>query len=122
MKIKVNHYPDELKLKVVQEYFETDISQKDLQEKYGIKGKNCISNWMRKFGLRTPTPEQIQQQRIMAKEPKKTKEEKALEAKIRELEASLEFEKFRSTALSKLIDVAERDLKICIRKKPGTKQ
>lgn len=122
MKRKVNHYTDEFKLKVVQEYLETDISRVELQKKYGIGGNNCISNWMRKFDIELPSKSQIQQQRVMSKEQKKTKQEAELEAKIRDLEASLEYEKLRTKALNKLIDVAERDLKISIRKKPGTKQ
>ena len=122
MKRKVNHYTDEFKLKVVREYLETDISRVELQKKYGIGGNNCISNWMRKFDIELPSKSQIQQQRVMSKEQKKTKQEAELEAKIRDLEASLEYEKLRTKALNKLIDVAERDLKISIRKKPGTKQ
>lgn len=122
MKRKVNHYTDEFKLKIVQEYLETDISRVELQKKYGIGGNNCISNWMRKFDIELPSKSQIQQQRVMSEEQKKTKQEAELEAKIRDLEASLEYEKLRTKALNKLIDVAERDLKISIRKKPGTKQ
>ena len=122
MKRKVNHYTDEFKLKVVQEYLESDISGAALNRKYGIRGNSCISDWMRKFGIELPNKEQFEQHRIMAEEQKKTKQESELEARIRELEASLEYEKLRTKALNKLIDVAERDLKISIRKKPGTKQ
>jgi hypothetical protein len=77
---------------------------------------------MRKFGLKSPTEAQVRENNIMSKASDKTKEEKALEAKIRELESNLEYEKLRTTALNKLIDVAERDLQISIRKKHGTKQ
>jgi transposase len=122
MKRKVNHYTDEFKLKVVQEYLETDIGRVELQKKYSIGGNNCISNWMRKFDIELPSKSQFQQQRVMSEEQKKTKQEAELEAKIRDLETTLEYEKLRTKALNKLIDVAERDLKISIRKKPGTKQ
>lgn len=122
MRHKVNHYTDEFKLKVVKEYLETNISQEELKSKYGFRGNSCIPNWMRKFGLKLPTKEQLKQHQIMAKEQKKSKQEAELEARARELEATLEYEKLRTRALNKLIDVAERDLKISIRKKPGTKQ
>lgn len=59
MKRKVNHYTDEFKLKVVTEYVETDISQEELKRKYGFGGNNCISNWMIKFGMKTPNESQI---------------------------------------------------------------
>ena len=51
MKRKVNQFTDEFKFQVIQEYLNTDISQVELQKKYGIKGNTCILNWMRKFGL-----------------------------------------------------------------------
>ena len=54
MKKKVNHYTDEFKLKVVQEYIETGVSREELKKKYGFGGNNCISNWMCKFDLKLP--------------------------------------------------------------------
>lgn len=46
----------------------------------------------------------------------------AMEERIRELERRLAEEKMRSTCLGTMIDVAERELKIDIRKKSGAKQ
>ena len=54
------------------------------------------------------------------------KEEKlpieAMEERIRELEQQLAKEKMRSTCLDTMIDIAERELKVDIRKKSGAKQ
>lgn len=122
MKTKVNHFPDELKLKVVQEYIQTDQSQKALMQKYNIRGKNCITNWMRKFDLQAPSGQQIELQHAMAKQKEKTLYEKELEAKVQKLESQLEYEQFRTLALNTMIDIAERDLKISIRKKAGAKR
>ena len=122
MKRKVNRYTDEFKLKVVTEYLETDISQEALKKKYGFGGNNCIPNWIRKFGLNKPSDQEIKLREAMTKETKKSAREIELEAKVRELEKTLEFEQLRSHALDTLIDVAERDLKVDIRKKPGSKQ
>jgi transposase len=122
MKTKVNFYPDDFKLKVVQEYLSTDISQDEIRTKYSIGGKNCITNWMRKFGMRAPSQKQIELQRLMSKESDKTTRERALESKVHNLEKALEHEKLRVEALNTLIDIAEKDFKLSIRKKPGTKQ
>jgi transposase len=122
MKRKVNHYTDEFKLKVAQEYLSTDKSQKELMQEYGIGGKNNITKWMRKFGLKTPTEEQIKVQIVMSKEKKKSPREVELEAKVKKMEEALEYERLRTLALNTMIDVAERNLKISIRKKFGTKQ
>lgn len=122
MKTKVNCFPDELKLKVVQEYISTDVSQRVLKEKYNIRGNNCISNWMRKFDLQKPSQTEIELQRIMAKQTEKTAYERELEAKVKKLEQQLDNEQLRTLALDTMIEIAERDLKIPIRKKAGAKR
>jgi transposase-like protein len=123
MKRKVNVFSDEFKYMVVQEYLSSDFSQKELLEKYSIRGNSSIINWMRKFGLKEgPIPSILKNSTTMTKGRKKIPEELALEAKVKQLEKALEYEKLRSLALDTMIDVAERNLKISIRKKPGTKQ
>jgi transposase-like protein len=122
MKTKVNHFTDELKLQIVQEYLSTVLSQQELMHKYNFRGKNNITNWMRKFGLRAPSEQQIELQRTMAKQTEKTAQERELEAKVQKLEKELDYERLRTLALNTMIDVAERDLKISIRKKAGAKQ
>lgn len=54
------------------------------------------------------------------KKPKLTPEQ--MEQRILELEAQLKQEQMRSTVLDTMIDLAEKDLKISIRKKSGAKQ
>lgn len=122
MKRKVNHFTDEFRFQVVQEYLNTGISQKELQKKYSIGGNNCINYWMHKFGTSEVTVEQINLQQAMSKEEDKTPRERNLEAKVKELEKALEQERLRTLALDTMINIAERDLKISIRKKSGTKQ
>ena len=122
MRRKVNHLPDALKLQVVQEYLSTGVSQRELQRKYHFGGSENINRWIRKFGFEVPDNEQLETTIIMTKEVEKTAHELELEARIRKLEEELRYEKFRTLALNTLIDVAERDLKITIRKKPGAKQ
>jgi transposase-like protein len=122
MKRKVKLFTDEFKFQVIQEYLTTDISQAKLKEKYSIGGTNSITYWMRKFGTSEISQEQVNLQRTMSKESEKTPQERKLEAKIKELEKALEYERMRTLALDTMINVAERDLKISIRKKSGTKQ
>jgi transposase len=122
MRRKVNHFTDEFKFMVIQEYLNTDISHRELKKKHGVSGNSSISNWMRKFGGNKVTDEQISIQKAMSKEEDKTPQERKLEAKIKELEKALEQERLRTLALNTMINIAERDLKISIRKKSGTKQ
>ena len=54
--------------------------------------------------------------------PKDRADNKALEKRIKELEKQLEKAQMKNVALNTLIDVAETEFKIPIRKKPGSKQ
>jgi transposase len=122
MRKKVNQFPDELKYKIVQEYLETSLSQKELMAKHGFRGNSCIINWMRKFGLSYPTEERLKIVHQMSKESSKPQQERELEQKLKILEKELEHEKLRTRALNTMIDIAEKELKISIRKKSGAKQ
>ena len=53
---------------------------------------------------------------------KERADNKKLEQRIKELEKRLEYAKMKDVALNTLIDVAETELKISIRKKSGSKQ
>jgi transposase-like protein len=122
MKTKTYRFPNDFKLQVVQEYLSTDLSQKDIMDKYNIRGNNTIKQWMRKFDVQTPSQQQLELQRIMSKEKEKTPYERELESKVKRLEQQLEDEKLRTLALSTMIDLAEKEFKIPIRKKSGAKQ
>ncbi len=122
MKGRKTFYSDDFKLKVVQEYLSTEVGREALQKKYHLPGNGYIHNWMRKFGLTKPDQEQLRIQSTMTKESGKTNKERELEARIKQLEKDLEHERLRAQALDTMITIAERDLKIPIRKKPGAKQ
>ena len=122
MKLKVNQFTDELKFQVVQEYMDTDVSQRELMQKFNIRGVNTIKKWMRKFDMQAPSQQEIELQRTMAKQKEKTPYERELEAKVAKLEQQLDYEQLRTLALDTMIEIAERDLKISIRKKSGAKR
>jgi transposase-like protein len=122
MKTIVNKISDELQFQIVQEYLSTSATQKELKEKYNFKGNNNINYWMRKFGLSKPSTEQIELHQTMEKEIKKTSLELEQEIKIKKLEEELKREQFRTKALNTMIDIAERELKVDIRKKAGAKR
>jgi len=122
MKRKVKRFPDELAYKIALEYLTTDISQSELKKKYGFKGTMSLYRWISKFGLSKPSDKEFELKKAMGKEQSKTAKELKLESELDSLKKELELEKLRTLALSTLIDVAERDLKIPIRKKRGAKQ
>ena len=54
--------------------------------------------------------------------PEEKQEKGALERRVKELEKALEQAKFKNIAIETMIDIAEEQLKISIRKKSGPKQ
>lgn len=80
---------------------------------YDVRSVSLIYRWLRSL-------DQAHHTTVMAKE--KSEDPEALKARIAALEKQLELEKLRTFALDTLIDVAEDQLKIQIRKKPDTKQ
>jgi len=122
MKTKFNKFPDELIYQIVQEYLTTETTVSELMKKYNFGCSNSLYSWMRKFGISKQDVEQIKQDRVMASTGSKSSRELELEHKIRLLEDELNKEKLKTAALSTLIDIAERDLQIDIKKKRGAKQ
>lgn len=122
MKTNVKRFPDELAYQIVQEYLTTNISQSELKKKYNFGGNGNIYRWMRKFGVSKLDTEQLNLNRVMSQEKESNPRERELELKISKLEDELQREKFKALALNTLIDVAESDLNIEIRKKPGAKR
>ena len=122
MRTKFNRIPDDLQYQIVQEYLTTEITYDELKVKYNFGGNDNIRNWMTKFGTSKQNVDQIKQDRVMASTSSKSSRELELEQKIHILEDELNKEKLKTVALSTLINIAERDLQIDIKKKCGAKQ
>ncbi len=122
MRTNVNKFTDDFKLMVVQDYLSSEISKEELKRKYNFTGCNNIYRWMRKFGLSKPSEDQIQLHRTMKMEKHKSSSEQELELKIKKLEDDLKREQFKTLALNTMINIAERELKVDIRKKAGAKR
>lgn len=115
--VKVNYYTDEFKKRVVNEVLNGLISKEEARRRYGIRGNSAVLNWIRKFGS---TKTGIYMPRKRQETTTKTREE--LEAENLRLRRELEEERVRNRALNVMIDIAERQFNIPIRKKHGAKQ
>jgi transposase-like protein len=114
---KVNYYSDEFKKGVVDEVIKGGFSKEEARCKYGIKGNSAILNWIRKFeGNKSKS---MKSPKNPVKSGKSTEE---LEAENARLKQELDLEQLRNRALNVMIDIAENQFKIPIRKKPGAKQ
>jgi len=119
-----------LKDQIIQEYLNTGCGYRKLQAKYGIS-RTTICRWVQVYqGVHNLRPIDLQLKHYispMAKKPKKEQEgslesEAALLQKIAALEKQLAHQELRAEVLDTLINVAEKQLNISIRKKPGTPQ
>lgn len=119
----------DIRKEAVREYLEEGIPYRALAEKYGVT-RTTINRWVLVHqGIHDLPRSQKQvsydlQQKTLGKKSKQavSGHQSELEKKMELLEKQLEWEKLRSLALDTMINVAERELQIDIRKKPGTKQ
>jgi len=107
------------KQEIINEYLLGSESYRHLASKHGI-GSTTLHKWVQEFQGFTPTkriPENTFILPLMAQE-KKAK----LPEEITELQHQLAQEKLRNKLLTAMIDIAEQELKIPIRKKYGTRR
>lgn len=120
----------DIKNQIIQEYLNTGCGYRKLQAKYGIS-RTTICKWVQVYqGVHNLPPTQLQQKHYlnpMAKTKQKNQtdsspNEAALLQKIVSLEKQLAHQELRAEVLDTLINVAEKQLNISIRKKHGTQQ
>ena len=122
MKRYVKRYPDELKIRIVKEYLTTDVSRKELSTQYGFGKGATLDKWIRIFGGGISKKVEPQLLRAMSEERKLSKKAGDQEARIKQLEQALAQEQLKTKALNTMIDIAEEQFNIPIRKKAGSKR
>ena len=102
------------KLNVVQEVEKGELTYKQAQRAYGIQGRSTVLVWLRKYGTLDWS--------FSKQNSLKHTKEKTPEQRIKELEAALEAEKIKSKLFSTMIEIAEKQYGLSIRKKYFPKQ
>ncbi len=120
----------EIKDQIIQEYLASGCGYRQLQKKYGIS-RTTICKWVQVYqGIHNLAPTDLQQKHYINPMERKEKnkqdgtsqKEQELLQKIASLEKQLAHQELRAEVLDTLINVAEKQLNISIRKKPGTQQ
>ena len=120
----------DVKTQVIQEYLAGGTSYRKLSAKYGMS-RDVINKWvMIHQGIHNlPLTKKQQQYSVYSMSNKynklKSEEQQSaeeLQQRIVALEKQLEWQKLRVEALDTMINIAEKDLNISIRKKPGAQQ
>lgn len=107
-------FNESIRREVVHRVQSGELTQEAASIEYGIKGHSTILKWIRKF-----EDNKLQSRGFM---DYRNLEKEELINRIRDLESKLKDEEIRSVGYSKMIDIAEEQLNISIRKKPDTKQ
>ena len=119
------YYTEEFKEQVLAAYNSSDESASEIARRFRVN-QETVKSWV--YRKRTLSSFYSAESVKFAEtgtnrmEKKKKLSPEEMEACIRELEQQLAVEKMRSESLSKMIEIAERELKIDIRKKSGAKQ
>lgn len=109
-------------MRIINEYHASGETMEKFQTRFRM-GHCTLSRWMTKFGIsNTFQEESMKEEKTPYKSPDKSAREGELEKRLALLEEELKTEKLRSLALSTMIDVAEEELGIDIRKKAGARQ
>ena len=122
-------YSVAFKRMVAKAYYTGGKSLVTLGKEYNVKS-STIHSWTKRYKEEFGSEVVIKQEmstfksvintEAVVKKKKLTSEQ--MEQRILELEQQLKNEQMRSTVLDQMIELAERDLKVSIRKKSGAKQ
>ena len=115
------------KIAIAREYHERRCPASEIVAKYHISSAVVLYGWLDKYlneKVRVSLHPETDNETDMSKRSKQQLEEelKAAKAELKRLQEALELEKLRSRAYDTMIDVAEANFNIPIRKKAGTKQ
>jgi transposase len=118
IRTKSGQYSETFKIHVVAEVESGKLSIAEANRKYNIAGHTTVSKWCRKYGKSTNKQNNLKGT-IMAKEEH---EIVRLHNEIKALKANLDDERMKNVVLETMVDIAEKELDIPIRKKYGAKQ
>jgi len=116
------YYSDSFKKGVVEEVLSGKISKEEARKKYNLKGKCAVLKWIRTFDKIEASVKKEEQEYLISEMKENSANTEDLQKRIKELEKALEEATLKADAYSTMIDIAEKDLKINIRKKSSTKQ
>ncbi len=112
-----SQHPLAFKLKVAKAYIDGDRSYQQLGLQYGLQ-RSLICRWVKRFYGELSSCKPICLDMTEAEQ----KELEALKKQNAALKKQLEYADLKATAFEIMIDVAEKQLGVSIKKKPGTKQ
>jgi len=113
----VLRYSEAFKLHVVSEIEAGNCTIEGARKKYDIKGSETVQLWLRKYGKN-----HLLAKVVHVKTPEERDQLKKLKERIRELESALADAHIENLAYKSLIEVAEKEYKLDLKKNFGVKR
>ena len=121
MKIRTSDgkYSEAFKLHVVSEIESGRLNKSEANRKYDIPGSTTVLKWCRKYGVLKHAAQQKAKSVTMVNE---AHEMVRLNNEIKALKGELDDARMKNVVLETLVDIAEKELEIPIRKNFGAKR
>lgn len=123
-----NTYSEELKKEVVYKVLSGELRRSEARRMYGIRGQNLLARWLEKYGHGILSEHKELLSQMGRRKPNTNTAVKGeipgteeLRHEVAKLRKELKAAELRAEAYSMMIDIAERELKVAIRKKSATK-
>jgi len=122
--VQRKNYSEDFRIKVLAVYFDSEESVLMIARRFGVN-RDTVASWVRRHHQSENEIKRAtfaSSKRISMSKKKEKSEAEQADLRLKSLKAELEHERMRSIVLEKMIDVAERELHVNIRKKYGAKQ
>lgn len=118
---KRNRYPESLKRKIAKSYLAGEASYSVLAEEHDLRDKGVVREFVKWYRQKQSTEPSLSMEKDTS-QSESLESVSALQARVKELERQLKHAELKSELLETMIDIAEEELKLDIRKKSGTNQ
>jgi len=121
-----NRYSNSLKRKIAKSYLSGEASYGVLAEEHGLRDKSVVKEfvkWYRRKLSEEPNFEAQHKEALLMNQSKEADlSASELQARVKELEQQLKRSELKTELLETMIDIAEEQFNVEIRKKSGTNQ
>ena len=133
---KARHYTETERHEIIQEYLDKDCTKREIWAKYTVQPdeRGQLLRWIKKlgyptnenllsstFGRKTSVMPRKRKAKLETNEAEESFENLQLKKRIKELEMQLKDAELKAIAFSTMVDIAEKQFNIPIRKKYNTK-
>lgn len=120
-KRKGRYFLESVRIQIVREIESGKLSRREAEKKYGIKGHSTILKWLKDYGKGSCCDKKKGHSK-MGKVSEKRIDLKSSTNEIKALKEELERARAKNVFLETMIDIAEEEFDIKIRKKYGARQ